>query len=283
MKIAYFGPEGTFTEQAARCFADSMGERGLSLSPLASIEDVFEAVETGTAAYGVVPIENSIEGAVNTTIDTLIFDSNVFISKQLSLPIIQNLMVSGKNTGGKIVRILSHPQALAQCRKFINKNYPDAAVEATISTAEAARIAAGCGPGKDGATAAIGSKNSADIYGLKIIRENIQDNNNNTTQFILLAKSDTSVPKAGCKTSVAFSTKHKPGELYKVLDIFALWDLNMTKIMSRPAKGKQWEYVFFIEIEGYENAADVADALTMIERKTIFFKNLGSYPTMAVK
>ncbi|MDR2698121.1 MAG: prephenate dehydratase [Candidatus Methanoplasma sp.] len=280
MKIAYFGPEGTFTEQAARCFAGSMDGEDISFSPLASIEDVFEAVETGAADCGVVPIENSIEGGVNTTIDTLIFDADLFISKQLSLPVVQNMMVSKKNADGRVSKILSHPQALAQCRKFINKHYPDAVTEASNSTAEAARITAGCGLERGG-TAAIGSKNSAEIYDLKIIHENIQDDKNNMTQFVLLTKTDTSAPMIGRKTSIAFSTEHRPGELYKILDIFALWDLNMTKIMSRPTKGRQWEYVFFIEIEGYENAADVADALTMIKRKTVFFKNLGSYQTLA--
>ncbi|MCL2141764.1 MAG: prephenate dehydratase, partial [Methanimicrococcus sp.] len=223
-----------------------------------------------------------IEGAVNTTIDTLIFDSKLFILKQLTMPIEQNLMINEKNAGSKITKILSHPQALAQCRKFLNKSYPGAVVEIVNSTAEAARITAGCEPGSEEIIAAIGSKNSAEVYGLKIIHENIQNNKNNTTQFILLTKADTSLPKTGCSTSIVFSTEDKPGELYKILDIFAIWDLNMTKILSRPTKNRHGEYAFFVEISGYENISDVSDALTMIKRKTSFFKNLGSYHTIDV-
>jgi prephenate dehydratase len=274
MKMVYLGPEGTFTEPAAGRFASSMSDA--LLSPLASIEDVFEAVETGSAEYGVVPIENSIEGAVNTTIDTLIFDADVFISKQLSLPIVQDLAVNESDAGRTITKIVSHPQALAQCRKFINEHYPGALLEAASSTADAARKVAGGGPGGDGA-AAICSRSSADLYNLKVIRENIQDNKNNMTQFVLLTKTDTSAPKIGCRTSIAFSTEHKPGGLYKVLDIFALWDLNMTKIMSRPTKDVQGGYMFFVEIDNCENDSDVSDAFTMIKRKTSFFKNQGSY------
>ncbi|MCL1979014.1 MAG: prephenate dehydratase [Methanomassiliicoccaceae archaeon] len=280
MIIAYLGPEGTFTEQAANLFAGSMKQSEFSLSPFATIEDVFDAVETKKAAYGVVPIENSIEGAVNTTIDTLIFDSDLHISKQLTLPISQNLMVSEKNADRAITKILSHPQALAQCRKFINRFYPKAVIEIASSTAEAARLVAGCGPGSKEVIGAIGSKSSAEKYDLEVIHENIQDNKNNTTQFILLTKADTSAPKADCSTSIAFSTEHRPGELYRVLDIFAIWDLNLTKIMSRPTKTGKGEYVFFVEIEGSENTSDISDALTMIERKTIFFKKLGSYHTI---
>lgn len=282
MKIAYLGPEGTFTQQAADIFARSLDQCGLSLSPFASIEEVFDAVETGAALYGAVPVENSIEGAVNTTIDTLIFDSDLFILKQLALPISQNLMVSEENIGRGITKILSHPQALAQSGKFIKQHYPDAAVEATSSTAEAARIAAGCRPGSGETVAAIGPESSAELYNLKIIHENIQERTDNTTQFILLTRTDTSMPKAGCSTSIAFSTEDRPGELYKILDIFAIWDLNMTKIMSRPTKNRHGEYVFFIEISGYSDVSDVADALTMVKRKTSFFKNLGSYDTIKI-
>jgi len=278
-KIAYLGPAGTFTEQAANCFIRSIGKRKFDLSPMNTIEDVFRAVESGDALYGVVPVENSIEGAVNTTVDSLIFDSQLFVMKQLDLPITQNLMVNGKNKSGKITKIISHPQALAQSRKFISKNYPDAVIEAACSTAEAAKTVAEFKPKRNESVAAIGSKMSAELYDLKIIHEDIQDNKNNTTQFFLLTKEDTSEPKIGCSTLIVFSTEDKPGELYKILDIFAIWDLNMTKIMSRPTKNRRGEYVFFIELSGYENVSDVSDALTMVERKTSFFRNLGSYDT----
>ena len=277
MEIAYLGPEGTFTEQAAERLSGAVEGAGASLSPFASIEDVFEAVESGRADYGVVPIENSIEGAVNTTIDMLVFDSRLFISRQLTLPIEQSLMVGAGGPAGRVTRILSHPQALAQCRKFIKGTYPDATVQAVGSTAEAAQMAASCNMGGGEVVAAIGSRRSAEKYGLTVLREGIQDNKSNTTQFVLLTKEDTSPPAARCSTSVVFSTEDRPGELYKILDIFAIWDLNMTKILSRPTKSRHGEYVFFVEISGYTDASDVSDALTMVERKTSFFRNLGSY------
>jgi prephenate dehydratase len=277
MKIAYLGPEGTFSEQAAKCFAGSLGEKDISLYPLAAIEDVFCVVESGKALYGVVPIENSIEGGVNTTIDTMIFDSNLFVTKQLDLQITQNLMINAKHAGCKITRILSHPQALAQSRKFINQNYPDAKTEAVNSTSEAAKMVADHTPVNGETVAAIGPKSSAELYDLKIIHEDVQERKNNTTQFILLTKEDTSLPKVGCSTLIVFSTEDKPGELYKILDIFAIWDLNMTKILSRPTKNRRGEYVFLIELSGYDDVSDVIDALTMVQRKAIFFKNLGSY------
>ena len=276
-KIAYLGPAGTFTEEATKCFIKSIGKRKFELVPMSSIEDVFRAVETEDALYGVVPVENSIEGAVNTTVDSLIFDFDLFVLKQLDLPITQNLMVNSNNKSGKVTKIISHPQALAQSRKFIKQNYPDAEIEAACSTADAAKTVAEFKPKKGENIAAIGSKMSAELYDLKIIHEDIQDNKNNITQFFLLTKDDTSKPKVGCSTLIVFSTEDKPGELYKILDIFAIWDLNMTKIMSRPTKNRRGEYVFFIELSGYDNVSDVEDALTMVKRKTSFFKNLGSY------
>jgi prephenate dehydratase len=282
MKVAYLGPEGTFSEQAAKGFVRTMDQPGLSLSPLDSIEDVFEAVGTGAAEYGVVPIENSIEGGVNTTLDTLIFDSDLFIKKQLTLPISQNLMVSGRNVGRRITKIMSHPQALAQSRKFINEFYSDATIEPTESTAIAASLASDSTVKEEVVIAAIGPKSASELYGLRILHENVQERKNNTTQFILLTKEDTSAPKDGCSTTVVFSTKDEPGELSRILDIFSIWDLNMTRILSRPTKNRQGEYVFFIELSGYEDTQDVSDALTMIKRKTIFFKNLGSYKTISI-
>jgi len=282
MKIAYLGPEGTFTEQAAKYFAETTRQSILSLLPQATIEEVFEAVENNKADAGVVPFENSIEGAVTTTIDTLIFDSKLFISKLLTLPVEQNLIINGKDAGRKISKIVSHPQALAQCRKFINKHYSGVPVEITNSTAEAVRMVAEDNRESNEVIAAIGSQYAAEHYSLKVAHRNIQSSKNNSTQFILLTKTNTSLPKIGCSTSIAFSTEDKPGELYKVLDIFAIWDLNMTKIMSRPTKNKQGEYVFFVEISGYDSVSDVSDALTMIKRKTSFFKNLGSYSSINI-
>lgn len=292
MKIAYLGPEGTFTEQAAYLITGKYWENGHAgqsghvcpplRQPISTIEEIFEMVESGKADFGVVPIENSIEGAVTATIDTLIFDANLFIYKQFSMPIVQNMMVYKENAGKNITKIISHPQGLAQCRKFISKNYPGVIIETASSTAEAARLVADNSFAQSEVAAAIGADISAEIYKLEIVHSGIQDNQTNTTQFVMITKTDTSEPKTGCKTSIAFSTENKPGELYKILDIFSIWDLNMTKITSRPTKNSQGEYVFFIDIEGYKNLADVKDALTMIKRKTSFYKNLGSYKVFSI-
>jgi prephenate dehydratase len=268
-KIGYMGPKGTFSEQAALYY----GAEAMLIS-YPTITDVLLAVEEGEVQKGVVPIENSIEGAVNTTLDMLMFDVNLSIQTEIVIPIEHHLLVNPGIKIEDITQVLSHIQALGQCRKFIHGSCPNATLVSTSSTAEGAKIVAE----KKNFWAAVGTKLSADTYGLTILRSNIQDQHQNETRFVVVGKED--VPyQEGCKTSLAFSTDNtnRPGELYKVLDIFALWDLNMTKIVSRPAKNGLGEYVFFVDLEGHREQEDLKDALRMVQRKTSFFKIMGSY------
>lgn len=271
MDIAYLGPVGTFTQQAALFY-----NKDARMHAYQTIDEVIESVWRGEAPLGVVPIENSTEGTVNATLDTLIFDANLFIKAEISLKISQNLFMKKELTSEKIKAILSHSQGLAQCRKYLHKHYPEAETVPVSSTAEAAKIVSESGE----ALAAVGNSLAGKIYGLSTVKENIQDQNENTTTFVAVTKEDTSQPVKGYKTSLAFSMQDKPGELHKILDIFAIWDINMTKILSRPMRNKPGEYVFFIDFEGFETVEDVNDALKMIGRKTNFLKLLGSYPVL---
>lgn len=272
MKIGYLGPDGTFSEEAALNYTLKLDNVELVKFP--TIRAVLDAVEKGFVDEGIVPFENSIEGVVTTTIDGLIFDdSKLYIKSETVIKISQNFLVRKDYNGEKLERIISHPQGIAQCDKFLRENFKDTLCEAVSSTAEAARIVSTSG----NFIASISPKRSADVYGLKILHENIQDDNNNATRFVVVTKKP---PKSleGEKTSIVFTTSHRPGELYKVLDIFAIWDINMTKIESRPMKHKLGTYCFFIDLEA-ENKDDIRDALKMVERKTSFFRLLGSYNT----
>lgn len=272
MKLGYLGPRGTFTEKAANTFASDDTE----FIVFNTIWEVLEAVNSSVVDYGIVPIENSTEGAVNVTVDSLIFDVDLFINKQITLPIEHSLIAKEGADIKSFAKILSHPQALAQCREFLRKNYPSVPIIETASTARAIKEVSESSEN----IAAIGIKEGADIYKLKVYDSKIQDSNDNFTEFICVSKNETEISLKGRKTSLAFSTANKPGELYKLLDIFSLWDLNMTKIVSRPMRKKTGEYVFFVDIEGNTDDKDLFDALTMIKRKTSFFKILGSYPVL---
>ncbi len=273
MKLACLGPKGTFSEEAAFHYNDKA-----EIICFHTIEDVILSLCNNECDLAIVPMENSIEGIVNATLDTLIFETNLYIKAQLELQVINNLLVKQSYNGEKLEKILSHPQPLAQCRKFTRQQYPGVLTLPTASTAAAALEVLAANEH----CAAIGSAKIAQIYDLKILHESIQQKGNVTT-FAVLSKEDTTAPKMNHKISIAFSTKNEPGELYKILGIFALWDMNMTKIVSRPAKDRAGEYVFLIDIEGYNNVDDVNSALTMVKRKTIFYKNLGSYPIIGSK
>ncbi len=270
MKVGYLGPNGTFSEQAVLNYSKIYSDVELIQFP--TIRGVLDAVENGIVDEGVVPFENSIEGVVTTTIDGLIFDDKkLYIKSEVVIGISQNLLVRSDYNGEKIERIISHPQGIAQCDKFLRENFKDTLCEAVSSTGEGARIVS---ESKE-FLASISPKRSAEIYGLKILKENIQDDSSNQTRFVVVTNES---PKSllGDKTSIVFTTDHKPGELYKILDIFAIWDINMTKIESRPMKHKLGTYCFFIDVEA-ENKDDLRDALKMVERKTSFFRLLGSY------
>ena len=200
-------------------------------------------------------------------------DVELKIKKELVIQVRQNLLVKKGITEEKIKFVLSHPQPIGQCRKYLTTNLAHAQVRLVYSTAAAAEeVAAG-----DGECAAIGSAAAAEVYGLEIAAANIQDGDNNLTRFVVISRED-SVQTGNDRTSIVFSTENKPGSLYSILDIFNLWDINLLRIESRPAKYQLGRYIFFVDIEGHKEDGDVRDALTMVKRKTSFFKFLGSYP-----
>lgn len=268
MKLGYLGPRGTFCEIAAVYYSQN-----LERIPCQSIDDVISEIDNNSIEIGIVPIENSIEGTVNATMDMLIFDSNIKIIKEIVIPIEQNLLVSKNYKNQRIKKILSHPQALGQCRKFLNKYYNDSELVATSSTSEAARLVSNTNE----PWACLSNFLCADLYNLQALYTNIQDNKTNETRFIVISKNSQSQNTNNCKTSIAFGTKNEPGALFKVLNILALWDINMTKIVSRPVKDSIGEYAFFIELEGNITDENILDAMKMVQRKTSFYKIFGSY------
>ncbi len=271
IKTGFLGPKGTFSQEAMIVYTKGNSEySGVDYS---TMTDLITAVSKGEIDEAVVPIENSLEGAVSTTMDMLATEPDIKIKAEVIIPISQNLLIKKGTRIENIKYILSHPQAVGQCRKYIDSNFPGAVIKYLYSTAEAAKeVAEGMAD-----MAAVGSKAAAAVYDLEILRESIQDNNNNLTRFIVISKKEAHKSIKN-KTSIVFSTENKPGSLYRILDIFSLWDINMTRIESRPAKNKLGRYIFFVDIEGHAEDEDVRDALTMVKRKTSFYKFLGSYP-----
>ncbi len=274
MKLGYLGPKGTFSEQAALMYAERC-ENGCEFEMFFNITDVISAVGEGVIDRGIVPLENSIEGTVTSTMDTLIFDTELFIQYDLILKIDQNLMARPGTDIKDIKKIVSHPQGLAQCRKYI-RSIGVKETSDVSSTAEAAHIVSESSE----PLAAIAPRRSAEVYGLEIIGKNIQDDDTNATRFVVISKKMTDL-RAGVKTSIAFTLDddNSPGRLYKVLDILNIYEINMIKIESRPAKHKLGTYVFYIDLVA-ENEDDLKDAVRMIKRKVAFFKFLGSYSTI---
>ncbi|MDR1000109.1 MAG: prephenate dehydratase [Clostridiales bacterium] len=274
-RIGYLGPEGTFSQQAAKIYAQ--GFANAELIAFLSIEDMLVSVDSGRIEAAVAPMENSTEGPVNVTIDTLLFDVKLSIHKQMSLTISQCLMVGAKiddttSARDKIERVYGHSQTLAQCRKYLRERFPFAERRPVASNAEGARLASG-----DALSIAVGSKLAAETYGLYVMAENIQDESDNETIFAALMKTEPPAIVRNGKITITFSTQNRPGELYGVLGIFAMWEINITKIISRPIKGKPGQYMFYVELEDY-GESDARDALAMIRRKTSEYKYLGSYP-----
>ena len=270
LKIGFLGPKGTFSQEAMLAYAKGKAHIPCIFN---TIPDTLYAVQNGEIDEAVVPIENSLEGAVNVTMDMLAWDVDLKIKGEIVVAIMQNLLVKKGTKQGDIKHIFSHPQCLGQCRKYIRANYPSAETRVFYSTAEAAQEVAG--GGND--SAAIGSLMAAQEYGLEVLASGIQDGENNMTRFAVIAGTD-GKRTGDDKTSMVFSTEDRPGSLYRVLDIFTLWDVNMTRIESRPAKNELGRYIFFVDIQGHREDEDIRDALTMVKRKTSFFKFLGSYP-----
>ncbi|NOX20547.1 MAG: prephenate dehydratase [Nitrospirae bacterium] len=266
LKVACLGPLATFTHLAAIRHFGSFAK----IIPVDGIKDVFEAVQEKSADYGVVPIENSNEGVVSHTLD-MFMDFDLKVSAEIMLEVTHNLL-SKSGDIKKIKRIYSHPQAFAQCRRWLERNMPDIELVDTTSTAKAAELAA-----KDPRGAAIASDLAAKMYDLKFVKRSIEDNKNNYTRFLVISE-DFPEPTGNDKTSIMLSIKDKPGALFEVLTPFYKEKINLTKIESRPSKRKAWEYIFFIDLEGHVNDKKVTKALKAIEKYCIFLKVLGSYP-----
>jgi chorismate mutase/prephenate dehydratase len=235
-----------------------------------TIAEIFEEVERGRAGYGVVPVENSTEGAVNVTLDRLI-DSEALICGELFLEIGQQLLSRARDLG-EIKRVLSHPQGLAQCRAWLTEHLPEVTTEETPSTAAAAEMAA-----SDPSVAAIASELAGRLYDVPVLKGRIEDNQHNATRFLVIGRQPTG-PTGRDKTSILFAMKNEPGSLYRILQPFATSGLNLTKIESRPAKRRPWEYVMFVDFEGHQQTPAVAAALAELGQRTLFLKVLGSYP-----
>jgi prephenate dehydratase len=241
-----------------------------------SIPAVFTAVCTGKVDLGVVPIENSNEGTVNQTLDLLAYEYDLMISGEIILPVQQNLLAVKGVPAAEVSAILSHPQALAQCRKYLEEFLPSAELVEVSSTAEAAnRVALSEKP-----WAAIGPVSAAQAYGLHILAANINDHPNNETRFILLSKEEGCCAE-DCKTSLLINVLNKPGALLQALKEFSLRGINLTKLESRPAKTRMGEYLFFIDLDGHHQEPKIADALNEIRKIAHPVKVLGSYPAAA--
>lgn len=270
LTIAFLGPEGTFTQEATlKHFGHSVQTR-----PLNSIPEVFREVEAGASQYGVVPIENSTEGVVSHTLD-MFLQSPLKISGEVELRIHHHLMATAADME-RIQRLYSHQQSLAQCREWLDANLPQAARIAVSSNAEAARMAAA-----EPEAAAIAGDVAAEKYGLKIIRSNIEDHPDNTTRFLIIGRPNPA-PSGRDRTTVLVSAHNRPGSLYRLLEPLARHGVSMTRIESRPSHCVNWEYVFFLDVDGHMEDPGVRGALEELEREADVFKNLGSYPKAAL-
>jgi chorismate mutase/prephenate dehydratase len=266
LTVAYFGPEATYTHMAAR---ERFGSSA-NYVPMASIADVFQEVKQGRAGYGVVPIENSTEGVVTHTLDMLV-EADVKICAEVVLKV-HHYLLSRSGKAEDVREIVSHPQALAQCRRWIASKYPQARVAEAPSTAQAAQRAA-----QDPALAAVASGLAKELYGLEIVARNIEDQANNITRFLVIGGRPLK-PSGEDKTSIVFSVRDEVGVLHRMLDPFARNRINLSKIESRPLKEKPWEYVFFLDLEGHIEEPRIQRAIKKLQKVCLFIKILGSYP-----
>ena len=266
LSIAYLGPQGTFSQAAARKAFGSAP----TFEPQGSIDDVFRAVEAGRAHYGVVPVENSTEGAVGRTLDMLL-DAGLQICGEVNLRVHQNLL-SLAAAPAEVSKIYSHAQSLAQCHGWISAHLPQAERVPVASNAEAARLAS-----LDSTTAAIAGLEAGKLYGLNALAANIEDEPNNTTRFVMVGHHDAG-PSGRDKTSLVCATPNRPGAMHGLLEPLSAHHVSMTKFESRPARSGLWEYVFYIDIEGHRSDPQVAAALAELAARASFLKVLGSYP-----
>lgn len=267
VKVAYLGPEGTFTQQAAlKHFGNSA--RAVSLP---AIDEVFREVASGAAHYGVVPVENSTEGVVTHTLDNFL-NSSVKICGEVVLRIHHNFLVSEVTNTSAITRVYSHAQSLSQCRKWLDAHFPRAERVAVSSNSEAAKRVKG-----EWNAAAIAGAIAAELYGLKSFAENIEDQPDNSTRFLIIGAEDVG-PSGDDKTSLVVSTRNEPGALHDLLEPFHRNKIDLTRVETRPSPTGTWNYVFFIDFTGHVSDASVQTALKEVSATVSDLKILGSYP-----
>lgn len=264
-RVAFQGEPGAYSEMAAFQYFPTA-----ALLPAKSFQNVFESLESGKVDFAVVPIENSIEGSVNETYDLLLV-TNMTVCGEIYQKIRHCLIVNPGADVSKIRSVYSHPQALAQCRAYLQKKNLEPI--ATYDTAGAVKMIQQTGMVE---AAAIASKRAADLYGMRICEESIEDKKNNYTRFLVLSKAQ-SKPTGNDGTSIIFSVRHIPGALFSILEEFARRRINLTKIESRPTKEVPWEYNFYVDFEGHSSEKEIKDLIGAIRKKTTFVKLLGSY------
>jgi chorismate mutase/prephenate dehydratase len=271
MTVGYLGPQGTFSQEAAiRHFGASITTQSCT-----TIDEVFKLVETAATGYGVVPVENSTEGAIGRTLD-LLLATPTKVCGEIMLPVQQCLMSKARNLKA-IKTVYSHAQSLGQCQRWLARNLPGVNQVAVVSNAEAAVQAS-----RDTTSAALASKTAAEIYKLNLLARNVQDESRNITRFLVLSREDVA-PSGRDKTSLILAARNVPGAVQGLLTPLSQNGVSMTRLESRPARTGRWEYLFYVDIEGHAQDARVARALAGIERKATFFKNLGSYPATFVR
>lgn len=266
LRVAYLGPHGTFSEAAV---FQRFGQATDGL-PADSIDGVFTAVENGAANYGLVPVENSTEGAIGRTLD-LLLNSNLKICGEVLLQVHQCLL-SNEQDLTMIRKIYSHPQSFGQCQGWLNAHLPHAERITASSNADAARLAA-----EESFAAAVAGAQAAPYFKLKVLAQNIEDDARNTTRFLMIGKQEVA-PSGRDKTSLVMSAQNRPGAVHDLLVPLAQNGVSMTKLESRPSRAGLWEYVFYLDIEGHQSDAKVAAALLQLKQIAAFVKVLGSYP-----
>jgi len=271
LRVGYFGPEGTFTHHAAQEF---FPQAGTEFIPVKSIPEIFDTIEKDLIEYGVIPIENSLQGTVRETLDLLI-EKTLNCFGEVELRIVQNLIGLENATLKDIKNIYSHPQAFAQTRSWVKTNLPNAHLINTSSTAEAVRIIKELNKKEN---AAIGTEFAAKFYELNVINSKIEDNPSNYTRFLIISKKENKIKEGKIRTSIVYVTKHIPGALYQVLKLFAEAEINLLKIESRPRRTGRWEYIFLMDFEGDKEDPKIKHVIEKMSQNIIWYKILGSYP-----
>lgn len=273
--IGYLGPEGTYSEKAAKNYAGSLN---VILKPCPTVDSIFEAIQLGNVNKAILPLENSCEGTIVRVLDLLARHESLEIIGEVVIHVCHHLLGHPGTSLDRVQSVLSHPQALAQCSGFIAKFLPTVKLQEVESTARAASIISECGP----SLVAIGNEEACTRYNLTKLASNIQDMEENYTRFIVVSKEQQEIPwpdfKENSGVSLILSIPHKPGALYEILKQFALRGINLTKIESRPARTKLGEYIFFIDLEGHIEHPEIREALERIKHLVLELRILGCYP-----